>query len=86
MDSEFSLFGYHLTVWIADQLHCSAFKFLPILGHYMTLAIKKQLPPSLAQRWRLRKEYESQKNSYKGDGSRGGPIRRELEPQERAKL
>ncbi|KAE8146963.1 FAD dependent oxidoreductase [Aspergillus avenaceus] len=63
-----------------------AFKFLPILGVYMSLALKRSLPPKLAEKWRFRKDYETQDSAFKGDGSRGGPIRRELEAQERAKL
>ncbi|KAJ5438728.1 uncharacterized protein N7458_009726 [Penicillium daleae] len=63
-----------------------AFKFLPVLGNYMSLALKGRLPAKLAQKWRLRKDYATENDTFKGDGSRGGPIRRELEPQERAKL
>ncbi|KAJ5089152.1 hypothetical protein N7532_007836 [Penicillium argentinense] len=64
----------------------SAFKFLPLLGSYMSLAIKKNLPPHLAQKWRFRKDYAAQNDTFLGDGSRGGPIRRELNTEERAKL
>ncbi|OJJ82583.1 uncharacterized protein ASPGLDRAFT_68007 [Aspergillus glaucus CBS 516.65] len=51
-----------------------AFKFLPVLGEYMSQAIKKTLPCHLAKKWRFRKDY----------GSRGGPARRELQPLKRA--
>ncbi|KAF9892249.1 hypothetical protein FE257_002026 [Aspergillus nanangensis] len=63
-----------------------AFKFLPVLGEYMSLALKKTLPSQLAQKWRFRKDYATQEDAFVGDGSRGGPIRRELHTQERAKL
>ncbi|KAL4862740.1 hypothetical protein BDV12DRAFT_178440 [Aspergillus spectabilis] len=63
-----------------------AFKFLPVLGEYMSQAIKKTLPPHLAHKWRFRKEYDGQTDTFLGDGSRGGPVRRELQPQERARL
>ncbi|KAL6364823.1 hypothetical protein LRP88_00796 [Fusarium phalaenopsidis] len=63
-----------------------AFKFLPVLGKYMSLAIKQQPPTSLAQKWRFRNRYENRKDAFLGDGSRGGPERRELTAYERAKL
>ncbi|KIW23627.1 uncharacterized protein PV07_11813 [Cladophialophora immunda] len=63
-----------------------AFKFLPVLGEYMCLALKKRLPPALATKWRFRTEYEGRKDTFLGDGSRGGPERRELDSHERAKL
>ncbi|CAI7663494.1 unnamed protein product [Penicillium manginii] len=63
-----------------------AFKFLPVLGKYMSLALKKKLPEQLAQKWRFREEYASQTDTFLGDGSRGGPARRELDTEEKAKL
>ncbi|KAG8162522.1 hypothetical protein KVR01_008287 [Diaporthe batatas] len=63
-----------------------AFKFLPVIGEYLSLGIKKQLPRHLANKWRFRKEYEHQPDAFLGDGSRGGPERRELNAHERAKL
>lgn len=62
----------------------SAFKFLPVLGEYLTKAVRGELPPSLAHKWRFRKEYQNQKDAFLGDGSRGGPARRELSEKERA--
>ncbi|OOF92555.1 hypothetical protein ASPCADRAFT_153239 [Aspergillus carbonarius ITEM 5010] len=62
------------------------FKFLPVLGEYMSLALKKSLPPHLAQKWRFRTDYQNRDDVFLGDGSRGGPARRELEAGERAKL
>ena len=66
--------------------YCSAFKFLPVLGEYLSLGIKKKLPPHLANKWRFRKDYEHRSDAFLGDGSRGGPARRELNAHERAKL
>ncbi|KAL0932553.1 sarcosine oxidase [Colletotrichum truncatum] len=63
-----------------------AFKFLPVLGEYMSLALKRQLPQNLASKWRFRTEYKDRPDVFLGDGSRGGPARRELEPAERARL
>ncbi|RAL13044.1 FAD dependent oxidoreductase [Aspergillus homomorphus CBS 101889] len=62
------------------------FKFLPVLGDYMSLALKKSLPDNLATKWRFRTDYATRDDVFLGDGSRGGPVRRELNPQERAKL
>jgi len=44
------------------------------------------LPQDLAAKWRFRTEYKDQKGVFEGDGSRGGPARRELVAEERAKL
>ncbi|KAB8242520.1 FAD dependent oxidoreductase [Aspergillus flavus] len=64
----------------------SAFKFLPVLGDYTFLAFTKRLPEHLAKKWRFRTEYKDDKDTFLGDGSRGGPARRELHARERAKL
>lgn len=64
----------------------SAFKFLPILGERMSEAIHRQLPANLASKWRFRTEYKDRTDVFLGDGSRGGPARRELSSVERAKL
>jgi sarcosine oxidase/L-pipecolate oxidase len=64
----------------------SAFKFLPVLPHYVGQAFNRQLPPHLAKKWRFRTEYQHDKEAFLGDGSRGGPERREFDGQERAKL
>jgi len=62
------------------------FKFLPVLPHYVGQAFNRQLPPHLAKKWRFRTEYQHDKEAFLGDGSRGGPERREFDGQERAKL
>ncbi|KAL4924064.1 NAD(P)/FAD-dependent oxidoreductase [Aspergillus undulatus] len=63
-----------------------AFKFLPVLGEYLGKAWHRTLSPHLATKWRFRKEYEHRKDAFWGDGSRGGPVRRELDERERARL
>ncbi|KAF4993082.1 hypothetical protein FGRMN_6697 [Fusarium graminum] len=63
-----------------------AFKFLPVLGEHMVHAMKKTLPSHLAEKWRFHTEYEHRKDTFVGDGSRGGPARRELDASEKAKL
>ncbi|KAG4283290.1 hypothetical protein FPRO04_13275 [Fusarium proliferatum] len=63
-----------------------AFKFLPVLGECMASAWKKKLPSQLAEKWRFHTEYEHREDTFHGDGSRGGPERRELSAAEKAKL
>ncbi|KAI9150695.1 FAD-dependent oxidoreductase [Paramyrothecium foliicola] len=63
-----------------------AFKFLPVLGKYAKAAMQKSLPQHLSQRWRFRQEYRTSKDVFKGDGSRGGPVRREFTAEEKARL
>ncbi|SCV49525.1 related to fructosyl amino acid oxidase [Fusarium fujikuroi] len=63
-----------------------AFKFLPVLGECMTSAWKKKLPSQLAEKWRFHTEYYHREDTFLGDGSRGGPERRELSAAEKAKL
>jgi sarcosine oxidase/L-pipecolate oxidase len=52
----------------------------------MFLALTKRLPQDLAYKWRFRTEYQNQKDTFLGDGSRGGPARGQLHAQKRAKL
>jgi len=42
--------------------------------------------PIWQKKWRFRTEYQHDKEAFLGDGSRGGPERREFDGQERAKL
>ncbi|KAL3291388.1 FAD dependent oxidoreductase [Colletotrichum asianum] len=63
-----------------------AFKFLPVLGEYMSLGLKRTLPANLSSKWRFRMEYKDRPDVFEGDGSRGGPARRELSLEERARL
>lgn len=64
----------------------SAFKFLPVLGEYLSLAIKRSLPSNLASKWKFRTEFKNRNDVFEGDGSRAGPARQELDSIERAKL
>ncbi len=81
VDSTFSL---HLIFGDADEN--SGFKFLPVLGKYLGLAWNNSLTPHLKNKWRFRTEYEHREDAFWGDGSRGGPERRELDSREKAKL
>jgi sarcosine oxidase/L-pipecolate oxidase len=64
----------------------SAFKFLPVMPEYVGQAFNRQLPAHLAKKWRFRTEYKDDKEAFLGDGSRGGPERREFNMQEKSKL
>lgn len=63
---------------------CSAFKFLPVLGKYIADCFEDIAPNALREKW----SYENAMNGTpsRGDGSRGGPMRRILDTAERAKL
>jgi sarcosine oxidase/L-pipecolate oxidase len=52
----------------------------------MVAAVKKTLPSDLSEKWRFHTEYEHRQDTFLGDGSRGGPARRELNAAEKAKL
>lgn len=64
----------------------SAFKFLPVLGSYTAKAFTRTLPTELAQKWSFRTEYQTNQDAFVGDGSRGGPERREFTSDEKARL
>lgn len=68
------------------SFHNSAFKFLPVLGRYIVQGFENKLPVDLKKKWRFRMEYKDQQNAFFGDGSRGGPARREFTSQEKALL
>lgn len=77
------------------MVRCSAFKFLPNIGKYISGAFQSKLPSELAEKWKFRTEYRENTreslftgdNSRKGgDGSRGGPARREFTLAEKDKL
>ena len=53
---------------------------------YVGLAFNQQLPAHLAKKWRFRTDYEHDKEAFLGDGSRGGPERREFDMSEKARL
>ncbi|KAL4936346.1 hypothetical protein BDV06DRAFT_205251 [Aspergillus oleicola] len=77
--------GYR-NVFVAGGGSGHAFKFLPILGPYLSKAWNKTLTPNLATKWQFRTEYEHREDAFWGDGSRGGPQRRELNMWEKARL
>lgn len=48
-------------------------------------AMARSLPDDMQDKWRFRTEYRDE-DAFKGDGSRGGPERREFTETERANL
>ncbi|KAI8222412.1 L-pipecolate oxidase [Colletotrichum sp. SAR 10_96] len=62
-----------------------AFKFLPVLGKYISDCFEEKAPQELRHKWRLRAS-EGQDELKLGDGSRGGPPLRKLTPVEQSKL
>ncbi|EYE94322.1 NAD(P)/FAD-dependent oxidoreductase [Aspergillus ruber CBS 135680] len=75
----------HKNLFIATGGSGHAFKFLPNIGKYIVGCFDKSLPQDLLEKWKFPTEYknQSQDDTFKGDGSRGGPERRELTFQER---
>ncbi|PYH43003.1 NAD(P)/FAD-dependent oxidoreductase [Aspergillus saccharolyticus JOP 1030-1] len=92
------VFDYHPdyeNLFVATGGTGHAFKFLPVIGKYIAGAFQRKLSPELTAKWKFHTEYREQArediftgdSSRKGgDGSRGGPARRELTAQERDTL
>lgn len=68
-----------------DATVCSAFKFLPVIGKYIVGSLQRRLPNKLLDKWSFPTQYRErfQGEAFKGDGSRGGPERREMTVGER---
>jgi sarcosine oxidase/L-pipecolate oxidase len=69
----------------SDEWPNSAFKFLPVIGKYIVGSLERKLPTELLGKWKFPTQFRQrfQPDVFTGDGSRGGPARRELTPQER---
>ncbi|KAL4805778.1 FAD dependent oxidoreductase [Aspergillus unguis] len=92
------IFDYHpdyKNLFIATGGTGHAFKFLPVIGKYIAGAFQRTLSPELTEKWKFHTEYrDSARESLftgdasrkGGDGSRGGPARREFSPEERDTL
>ncbi|XP_014555250.1 hypothetical protein COCVIDRAFT_27871 [Bipolaris victoriae FI3] len=76
----------HSNLFLATAGSGHAFKFLPVLGKYVVQGLERTLSTDLKSQWRFRTEYKDQEKEFYGDGSRGGPARREFTPQEKALL
>ncbi|KAI9370013.1 FAD dependent oxidoreductase [Aspergillus egyptiacus] len=92
------VFDYHpeyKNLFIATGGTGHAYKFLPVIGKYIAGAFQRKLSPELTEKWKFHTEYRAQRRediftgdaSRKGgDGSRGGPGRREFTAEERDTL
>lgn len=69
---------------MADHAGNSAFKFLPVIGKYIVGSLQRNLSQDLLGKWHFPTQFrgEFRDNAFAGDGSRGGPERRELTPGE----
>ncbi|KAI8933130.1 hypothetical protein NX059_009771 [Plenodomus lindquistii] len=76
----------HPNLFLATGGSGHAFKFLPVLGKYVVQGFQRSLEGGLAAKWQFKTEYRDQQNEFHGDGSRGGPLRRELTMKEKANL
>ncbi|RHZ67196.1 NAD(P)/FAD-dependent oxidoreductase [Aspergillus thermomutatus] len=82
------IFDYHpehKNLFIATGGSGHAFKFLPVLGKYIVGSIERKLPRELLEKWKFPIQFRErfQGDAFQGDGSRGGPERREMTLQER---
>ncbi|GES64638.1 FAD dependent oxidoreductase [Aspergillus terreus] len=81
------IFDYHpehKNLFIATGGSGHAFKFLPVMGKYIVGSLERKLPTELLEKWKFPTQFRQrfQPDVFTGDGSRGGPERRELTPQE----
>jgi sarcosine oxidase/L-pipecolate oxidase len=62
----------------------SGFKFLPVIGKYIVGSWQRKLSDKLLSKWKFPTQFRErfQGEIFRGDGSRGGPERRELTAQE----
>ncbi|KAJ5222244.1 uncharacterized protein N7469_008484 [Penicillium citrinum] len=75
----------HSNLFIATGGSGHAFKFLPVIGKYISAAFQRSLPNDLMTKWKFQTQYRErfQNEVFAGDGSRGGPERREMTISER---
>jgi sarcosine oxidase/L-pipecolate oxidase len=64
----------------------SAFKFMPVLGRYILDCYENKAPLELRQKWKLTVGIDDKDMVMSGDGSRGGPPLRTLQPHEQSRL
>ncbi len=75
----------HNNLVLATGGNGHAYKMLPVLGKYVVQAIEGTLSPKLREKWKLDEE-RLRGQEFGGDGSRGGPPRREFTDEEKLKL
>ncbi|KAA8642964.1 hypothetical protein EYZ11_007251 [Aspergillus tanneri] len=73
----------HRNLFIATGGSGHAFKFLPVMGKYIVGCFERSLTADLLDKWRFPSEFRGRRDAFQGDGSRGGPERRELTAREK---
>jgi sarcosine oxidase/L-pipecolate oxidase len=58
---------------------------LPVIGKYAVGSLERKLPKDLLEKWKFPTHFREnfQERIFTGDGSRGGPERREMTSEER---
>jgi sarcosine oxidase/L-pipecolate oxidase len=58
---------------------------LPVIGKYAVGSLERKLPNDLLEKWKFPTQFRNgfQEEIFTGDGSRGGPERREMTSHER---
>ncbi|KAJ5170040.1 uncharacterized protein N7500_002823 [Penicillium coprophilum] len=83
-DFIFDFHPEHKNLFIATGGSGHAFKFLPVIGKYIVGSFQRKLSQELLDKWKFPTQFRErfQGEVFTGDGSRGGPERRELTAQE----
>ncbi|PLB53555.1 putative fructosyl amino acid oxidase [Aspergillus steynii IBT 23096] len=68
----------HKNLFIATGGSGHAFKFLPNIGKYAVGCFERKLSADLLDKFKFPLDFRGRQDAFKGDGSRGGPERREL--------
>ncbi|PLN76177.1 FAD dependent oxidoreductase [Aspergillus taichungensis] len=82
------IFDYHpehRNLFIATGGSGHAYKFLPVIGKYIVGSLERSLPRDLLEKWKFPTQFRgaAKDQLFQGDGSRGGPERRELTDEEK---
>ncbi|KAJ5092976.1 hypothetical protein N7456_008837 [Penicillium angulare] len=85
-DFVFDFHPEHKNLFIATGGSGHAFKFLPVIGKYIISSLQRSLSQDLLKKWSFPTGFRDsfQPDVFGGDGSRGGPERRELTNSERS--
>ncbi|KAJ5206540.1 hypothetical protein N7472_002988 [Penicillium cf. griseofulvum] len=83
-DFIFDFHPEHKNLFIATGGSGHAFKFLPVIGKHIVGSFQRKLSRGLLDKWKFPTQFRErfQGEVFTGDGSRGGPERRELTAQE----
>ncbi|KAJ5401147.1 hypothetical protein N7465_011636 [Penicillium sp. CMV-2018d] len=83
-DFIFDFHSEHKNVFIATRGSGHDFRFLPVIGKCIVGSLQRKLSRELLYKWKFPTQFRElfQGEVLTGDGSRGGPDRRELTAQE----